>query len=70
LRISRITAFGPLPQRLVIFDLYNMLNIILGKEAKHTAANIEDDEALSKIMDWEKRHKLKIVGFSKKSNKN
>src|SRR5271156_1916546 len=40
------------------FDVHGVLNIVLGTEAKRTAAEDADGEALAKIVDWERRHKL------------
>jgi len=40
------------------FDVHGVLNIVLGTEAKPTAAEDADGEALAKIVDWERRHKL------------
>ena len=37
---------------------HNVFNIVLGTEAKPTAAENADGEALAKIVDWERRHEL------------
>jgi hypothetical protein len=44
------------------FDVYNVLNIVLGTEVKPTEISTSDAsdsvDLLSKIVDWEHRHKL------------